>query len=123
MTTTKTKLTGGHAGYRAAVHEAQHGTQRSNPCVRYSEREGFTAQSTCYAGNNDEFTTGIAAFDANTGNPYLTGSASEYRRVRHILLVWFDAKRRELTRSQIANAVQEAEYSYDYEQTGRGPRR
>lgn len=89
----KIRLVGGYRGYREAVYDAYH-IACHNPCIRYSEREGFTASSDMRGCNPDEYMVGRAAYDANSGQPYQSGSAGEYLEVRREIIAWIRRRRR-----------------------------
>ena len=87
MTTTLTRLPGGYRGYRAAVNRAYREPMH-NPCVRWSLCRGFTAESALVPCDDDQFTIGRCDYSANTGEPYVPDTRSEYAIVRSMLLAF-----------------------------------
>ena len=88
MTTTiLTRVPGGYHAYRDAVRRAYR-EPLHNPCVRWSLCRGFTAESALVPCDDDQFTLGRCDYSANTGEPYVPDTRSEYAIVRSMLLAF-----------------------------------
>ena len=75
------RIPGGISAYRNAVHEA-YTEPMHNPCVRWSLRDGFRAESALTPADSDQYTVGTANYSANTGERWLPETRSAYREVR-----------------------------------------
>ena len=105
------QLKGGHAGYRRAVAEALRANM-SNPCVVYSDRQGFTVQSGLLPLDDDEAMVLAASYCGQTGMPSGSGSRSEYTEVRVWLVAWLDAMEKTCSRRAAQIAAAEARFRW-----------
>ena len=110
---TTRKLTGGFTGYRAAVADA-FSRNMHNPSVVYSDREGFTVQSTLVPLDDDEVRVHEASYCADGGEPSMSGSRREYATVRARLVAWLDARAAGKSRRAADEAADDAEMEIEY---------
>lgn len=109
---TRTKIKGGHEAYREAVRLA-YSQPMHNPCVRWSLARGFTAESALVPADSDQYTVCLANYSANTGNPWMSGSRSEYRAVRVAIIAFQSAIETGATRDMAVEAAKDALWEHE----------
>ncbi len=107
-----TKISGGFTAYREAVRRAYREPMH-NPCVRWSLRRGFTAESILVPADDDQYTLGAANYDANTGGQWVPDTHSEYAIVRRRLLAFQATLDEGGSRDQANEAASDAAWEYE----------